>query len=60
MNKTIKVISILLIAMMVMVIGSTNVMAAEDIIGQLEPTYSADGTGITAIGQNIINVIFFL
>ena len=67
MNKTVKIISILLVAMMVIMIGTPNVMAAKDkeektgastIIGTVEDgiTYT-DDAGIGGIGGKIANTI---
>ena len=56
MNKTVKVVSIILTVAMVMMVLSSNVMAAEGIIGGLNPDYS-DANGITSVGQKIVNII---
>lgn len=56
MNKTIKVISVLLVAIILVVLGSTSVMAAGALIDNMKPTYE-DNNGVTNFGQKIINMI---
>lgn len=56
MNKTIKLVSVLLVAVMMIMIGSTSVMAAGTIIDGMQPDYS-NGDGITTVGQKIVNII---
>lgn len=53
MNKTVKVLSIMLMVMMVL---SSNVMAAGGIIDQMKPDYN-DNSGIATVGQKITNII---
>lgn len=56
MNKTVKLVSILLVAVMMIMIGSTSVMAASGIIDSMKPTYS-DSSGIAGVGQKIVDII---
>ena len=59
MKKTVKMMSILLMSAILMMALSTTVMAgnAGALIGQLNPTYQDNGSGLTGIGQSIINII---
>ena len=58
MKKTTKILSIILVAMIAIMTLSTNVMAAGDIIGRLNPEYGGEGTeGLTTVGQRIISII---
>ncbi len=56
MNKTVKIISILLIVVMLIMIGSTYVMGADTIIGNMKPNYN-DNSGIATVGQKIVSII---
>ena len=56
MNKKIKIISILLVAIMVVMALSTTVMAAGGIIDGLDPDYT-DSSGVTGVGKKIVNII---
>ena len=56
MNKTVKVVSVILTVAMMMMVLSSNVMAASTIIDGLNPTYG-DTSGITGVGQKIVNII---
>ena len=58
MKKTMKIASVILvIAMLTLVLSNTIVMAADDVIKDLNPDYKADDGGITSIGQTIISYI---
>ena len=56
MRKTIKITGILLSIMMIIMFLTTNVMAADEIIKGMEPSYT-DNSGIGTIGGKIVNVI---
>ena len=56
MKKTIKIFSIILMISIMVLFLSTNVFAADAIIGQLNPTYE-DNSGLTTIGQKIVSII---
>lgn len=59
MNKTIKIISIILMVSIMVLFLSTTVFAsgAGDIIGKLDPDYTQDDGGLTSVGQKIISII---
>lgn len=58
MNKTIKIISIILMVSIMALFLSTNVFAAGAVIGQLDPDYNVEGAdGLTNVGQQIISII---
>lgn len=59
MNKTIKILSIILMVSIMVLFLSTNVFAttAGDIAGGLAPEYGKDDSGLTDLGQKIINII---
>ena len=58
MNKTIKIISIILMVSIMVLFLSTTVFAAWDVIGKLDPDYEVEGAeGLTNVGQQIISII---
>lgn len=60
MNKTIKILSIILMVSIMVLFLSTNVFAVEGIMGQLNPDYKVEGEGanqLTSVGKQIINII---
>ena len=57
MNKTIKIISIILMASIMVLFLSTTVFAAGELIDKLEADYTQDDGGLTFIGQQIISII---
>ncbi len=58
MNKTIKIISIILMVSIMVLFLSTTVFAAGDVIGKLDPDYEVEGAeGLTNVGQQIISII---
>ena len=57
MNKTIKILSIILMVSIMVLFLSTNVFAG-DIIDRLEPDYNIEeAEGLTNVGQQIISII---
>ena len=56
MNKTMKIMSVVLLAVMLIMISSTSVMAASTIIDGMKPTYTSE-SGITTVGQKIVDII---
>lgn len=56
MNKTMKIMSVVLLAVMLIMISSTSVMAASTIIDGMKPTYTSE-SGITNVGQKIVDII---
>ena len=58
MNKTIKILSIVLMVSIMVLFLTTNVFAAGDVIGKLDPDYDVEGAeGLTNVGQQIISII---
>ena len=56
MNKTIRIVSIILMVSIFTLFLSTTVFAASDIIDSLNPDYE-DQSGLTTVGQKIISII---
>ena len=58
MNKTIKIMSIVLMVSIMVLFLSTNVFAVDKIIGDLNPDYNVEGSErLTNVGQQIISII---
>ena len=60
MKKTMKITSILLMAMMLVLTLNTAVMAAPDasqVIGDMDNAGEVDASGITTVGGQVVNII---
>ena len=57
MKKTIKVFSIILMVSIMVLFLSTNVLAADTVIGKITPDYNEDTGNLTNVGQTIISYI---
>lgn len=59
MNKTVKIMSVILMVSIMVLFLSTSVLAtgAGSVIGKLEPNYNQDDGGLTNIGRQIISII---
>jgi len=57
MQKTVKIMSIVLVVAMLMLTFSNVVMGASGVLDKLNPDYDRDDAGITNLGQTLISYI---